>query len=174
MASESRRSKVPWRSSLPWCSRIALKSTWSWQPSETRRSRRSRTTHGAGKTPGSRSAGKAGMTGVACGSETTSWTCRTREASRTWRTCSAEIALNTGWTCTTTRRCYCTEPRRRRGCITILMKAAATTNSWPSLCQILPDFLKFFSRRFLGKFVVNWLLKIPPLLAYVPHCLVKH
>ena len=41
------------------------------------------------------------------------------------------------------------------------------TNSRPRLCRILTDLQSFFTERFLGKFAVNWLLKIPPFLAYV-------
>jgi len=40
------------------------------------------------------------------------------------------------------------------------------TNSWQQFCQILTD-LHFFIERFLGKFAVNCLLEIPPLLAYL-------
>ena len=41
------------------------------------------------------------------------------------------------------------------------------TNSWPYFRQILTDFPNFFTRRFLGKFAVSCVLKIPPLLANV-------
>jgi len=42
---------------------------------------------------------------------------------------------------------------------------SAATDSRP--CQILTDFKKFLTGRFLGKFVVKWILKISPHLAYV-------
>ena len=35
------------------------------------------------------------------------------------------------------------------------------------LCSILTDLTHFFTERFFGKFVVKWILKIPPRLAYV-------
>ena len=41
------------------------------------------------------------------------------------------------------------------------------TDSWPSFCQTLTDSTKNFTGRFLGKFAVKQILKIPPHLAYV-------
>ena len=41
------------------------------------------------------------------------------------------------------------------------------TDSLPLFCQILTDFKKFFTGRFLVKFEVKWILKISPHLAYV-------
>ena len=38
---------------------------------------------------------------------------------------------------------------------------SGVTNSWPYFCQILTD-LKKITGRFLGKFAVKWVLKIPP------------
>ena len=43
-----------------------------------------------------------------------------------------------------------------------VVQKSEATNSWPQFCQILTD-LHFFTGRLLGKFAVNWLLKIPPL-----------
>jgi len=41
------------------------------------------------------------------------------------------------------------------------------TDSWPQFCQILTDFKNNFTERFLSKFAVKCMLKIPPHLAYV-------
>jgi len=41
------------------------------------------------------------------------------------------------------------------------------TDSWPSFCQTLTDSTKNFTGRFLGKFAVKQILKIPSHLAYV-------
>jgi len=46
-------------------------------------------------------------------------------------------------------------------------KTVGDRNSWPSFCQILTDLENFSTGRFPGKFAVNWLKAIPPLLAYV-------
>jgi len=43
------------------------------------------------------------------------------------------------------------------------------TDSWPQFCQNLNRFKKIIGR-FLGKFVVKWILKIPLHLAYVATC----
>ena len=40
------------------------------------------------------------------------------------------------------------------------------TASWPQFCEILTS-LFFFTGRFLAKFVVKWIIKIPPHVAYV-------
>jgi len=42
-----------------------------------------------------------------------------------------------------------------------------TTDSWPHLCQILTDLKKILTERFLGKFAVKRVLKIPQYFAYV-------
>ena len=41
------------------------------------------------------------------------------------------------------------------------------TDTSPQFCQILTDLQFFFTGRFLGKFAVKQILKIPPQLAYV-------
>jgi len=48
------------------------------------------------------------------------------------------------------------------------------TNSCPKFCRILTDLQIFFTGRIPGKFAVNSLLKIPPLIAHVPRYLVNH
>jgi len=41
------------------------------------------------------------------------------------------------------------------------------TKLCPYLCQLLTDFQNFFTAAFCDKFVVKWLLNIPPHLNYV-------
>ena len=44
---------------------------------------------------------------------------------------------------------------------------SGATDSWQYFCQTLTDFKKDINGRFVGKFAVKWILKIPPRLAWV-------
>jgi len=46
------------------------------------------------------------------------------------------------------------------------MGQKTTPKSWPYFCQFLTDFQNSFTWRFCSRFAVNWLLRIPPHLAY--------